>query len=102
VRFGTNQETLLTDYAINVSTGGVFIETSTILPVDTILALEFILPQNVETMSCEARVAWVNHPDHIINPNLPCGIGLQFLNLSPNDLKAIREYIKKEALMPFW
>ena len=102
VRFGSNQESLLTDYAINVSTGGVFIETSTILAVDTIISVEFILPQNIETISCEARVAWVNHPEKIINPNLPSGMGLQFLNLSPNDMKAIREYIKKEALMPFW
>jgi uncharacterized protein (TIGR02266 family) len=102
VHFGTNQESLLTDYAINVSTGGVFIETSMLLPVDTMLSLEFILPQNVETISCEARVAWTNHPERIMNQNLPTGMGLQFLNLSPNDMKSIREYIKKEALMPFW
>lgn len=102
VHFGTNQETLLTDYAINVSTGGVFIETTTIIPVDTVLALEFIIPQNVETISCEARVAWVNRPELIVNPNLPIGMGLQFISISPNDMKAIREYIQKEALMPFW
>jgi hypothetical protein len=47
-------------------------------------------------------VAWVNHPEDIVNPNLPTGMGLQFLNLSPNEMKSIREYIKKEALMPFW
>jgi uncharacterized protein (TIGR02266 family) len=102
VHFGTNQETLLTDYAINVSTGGVFIETEATLPVDTLLEVEFILPQDVETIRCEARVAWLNRPEHMVNPNLPIGMGLQFVNLSPNDMKAIREYIKKEALMPFW
>jgi uncharacterized protein (TIGR02266 family) len=102
VHFGTNQENLLMDYAINVSTGGVFIETATLLPVDTILAVEFILPQNVETIRCEARVAWLNRPEQMMNPILPIGMGLQFLNLSPNHMKAIREYIKKEALMPFW
>jgi uncharacterized protein (TIGR02266 family) len=102
VHFGTNQENLLMDYAINVSTGGVFIETATLLPVDTILAVEFILPQNVETIRCEGRVAWLNRPEQMMNPTLPIGMGLQFLNLSPNHMKAIREYIKKEALMPFW
>jgi uncharacterized protein (TIGR02266 family) len=102
VHFGTNQENLLMDYAINVSTGGVFIETDTVLPVDTILAVEFILPLNVETIRCEARVAWLNRPEQMMNPSLPIGMGLQFLNLSPNHMKAIREYIKKEALMPFW
>ncbi len=102
VHFGTNQENLLMDYAINVSTGGVFIETATLLPVDTILEVEFILPQDVETIRCEARVAWLNRPEQMMNSNLPIGMGLQFLNLSPNHMKAIREYIKKEALMPFW
>lgn len=102
VHFGTNQETLLTDYAINVSTGGVFIETVTIIPVDTIIAVEFILPQHVETIRCEARVAWVNRPELMVNPNLPVGMGLQFINISQKDMKAIREYIRKEALMPFW
>jgi uncharacterized protein (TIGR02266 family) len=102
MHFGTNQETLLTEYCINVSTGGVFIETENLLPVDTILAVEFILPQNVETIRCEGRVAWVNRPELVVNPNLPVGMGLQFINIGANDMNAIREYIKKEALMPFW
>jgi uncharacterized protein (TIGR02266 family) len=91
VRFGHDQENLLTDYAINVSTGGVFIETDTTLPVDTILAVEFILPQNVDTIRCNARVAWLNRPEQIVNPNLPIGMGLQFVNISPNIFTAHRE-----------
>jgi uncharacterized protein (TIGR02266 family) len=102
MHFGTNQETLLTEFSLNVSTGGVFIETETLLPVDTILALEFILPQNVETIRCNGRVAWLNRPELMVNPNLPVGMGLQFINIATNDMNAIREYIKKEALMPFW
>jgi len=102
MHFGTNQETLLTEFSLNVSTGGVFIETETLLPVDTILALEFILPQNVETIRCNGRVAWLNRPELMVNPNLPVGMGLQFTNIATNDMNAIREYIKKEALMPFW
>ena len=78
VHFGTNQENLLTDYAINVSTGGVFIETATILPVDTTLALEFILPQNVETIECDARVAWVNRPELMETPVFLSGWGCSF------------------------
>jgi len=102
MHFGTNQETLLTEFSLNVSTGGVFVETENLLPIDTILALEFILPQNVETIRCNGRVAWVNRPELMVNPNLPVGMGLQFINIAINDMNAIREYIKKEALMPFW
>lgn len=102
VHFGTNRETLLTDYSINLSTGGLFIETLDILPIDTRLAIEFILPQHEETIRCEGRVAWLNQPDLMVNPNLPVGMGLQFLDISLDAMNAIRQYIKNEALMPFW
>ncbi len=47
-------------------------------------------------------MAWVNHPELIKNPNLPVGMGLQFLTISFDDMNAIREFIKKEALLPSW
>ena len=99
---GGNPEKLLTDFSINLSTGGVFIETADHLPVDTILNIEFILPENERTIGCKGRVAWVNLPDLLSNPNLPAGMGLQFLDLSQEDMDSVRQYIKNEALMPFW
>jgi uncharacterized protein (TIGR02266 family) len=102
VHFGTNRETLLTDYSINLSAGGLFIETLDILQIDTRLAIEFILPQHEETIRCEGRVAWLNQPDLMVNPNLPVGMGLQFLDISLDAMNSIRQYIKNEALMPFW
>jgi uncharacterized protein (TIGR02266 family) len=102
ISYGENPERLLTDYTINLSTGGVFIETADYPPVDTILNIEFILPENKRTICCKGRVAWVNHPELQANPNLPPGMGLQFLDISLDDMNAVRQYIKKEALMPFW
>ncbi|HTP64303.1 MAG TPA: response regulator [Geobacteraceae bacterium] len=102
IRYGENAEKLLTDYSINLSTGGVFIETEDYLPIDTILSIEFILPENEKTICCRGRVAWLNSAGAMVNPNLPAGIGLQFLDISPEDMNAVRQYIKKEALMPFW
>lgn len=93
---------LLTDYTVNLSTGGVFIETDKVLPPNTDLTLEFTLPAPEKTITCRGRVAWVNHPDKIINPTLPAGMGLQFVDLQYEDLVSIREYVKTQCLNPSW
>ena len=102
VQYGRDQETLLTDYSINLSTGGVFIETSNLLPIDTLLTIKFVLPENETSVRCEGRVAWLNHPELIRNPNLPVGMGLQFINISLDDMNVIRQFMKNEGLLPFW
>ncbi len=102
IRYGEQSEMLLANYSLNLSTGGVFIETTDYLPVDTILSIEFILPDDKRSICCKGRVAWQNRPDAMVNPNLPAGMGLQFLDISLEDMNAVRQYIKKEALMPFW
>jgi uncharacterized protein (TIGR02266 family) len=102
VHFGPNPQQLLTEYSVNVSTGGLFIETLNLLPLGTPLMIEFILPEQDKTIQSDGKVAWLNHPEMMKNPNLPVGMGLQFLNISFDDMNAIREFIKKEALLPSW
>jgi len=99
---GNDPDKVLSDYSVNLSTGGVFIETSEPLPVDTPLNIEFILPVDNSVITCTGRVAWLNHPEAIKNPNLPAGMGLQFMNMSMDDMDAIRQYIKNQALTPDW
>ncbi len=102
VHYGLDPQKLLADYSVNVSTGGLFIETLNLLPLETALMVEFILPEPETTIRCQGKVAWLNHPELIKNPNLPIGMGLQFLNISFDDMNAIREFIKKETLLPSW
>jgi uncharacterized protein (TIGR02266 family) len=93
---------LLTNYSVNLSTGGVFIETTELLNVGTPLNVEFILPGNGATIRCVGRVAWVNHPELLQNQNLPGGMGIQFQTLTFEEMNAIRQFIKKEGLVPSW
>jgi uncharacterized protein (TIGR02266 family) len=102
VQYGTDQGSLRTDYSVNLSTGGIFVETGSFLPIDTPLTLELTLPNKDRIIRTEGRVAWINHPDLKIKPNLPVGIGIQFHGASSDDLDAISQFIKNEALMPFW
>jgi len=102
IHFGKDAGQLLSDYAINLSTGGVFLETTNLMEENTPLSAEFELPQRKIAISCKARVAWVNHPDLIKNQSLPVGMGVQFLDLSEESMDAIRSYIREESLLPMW
>lgn len=99
---GPFQRELITDYTVNVSTGGVFIETVKILPVDTHLQIKFKLPTMERVISCAARVAWTNDSDAPKKPALPPGMGIQFLDLSHDDMHAIRIFIDRGELVPTW
>lgn len=94
--------TVLSGYSINLSAGGVFLETMTLMEENTALAAEFILPNVDIAIKCRAEVAWVNHPENIKNPNLPVGMGLRFLDLQQESLDAIRKFIVDENLAPMW
>ncbi|MCM2359779.1 MAG: response regulator [Geobacteraceae bacterium] len=102
IHFGQDDANLLADYTINLSTGGVFLETTRLMPAETPLIAEFVLPSNNVTIRCKAKVAWVNHPELMRNPHLPVGLGLQFLDITMADMDAIRHYIREEKLLPSW
>lgn len=102
VRYGTDQQQLLSNYSVNISTGGVFLETGDPLPVETPLSLQFALPNRTAPICCQGRVAWVNHPVLLHKPDLAPGMGIQFIGLSLDDMYAIRDFIKQECLQPSW
>lgn len=92
----------LADYTVNLSTGGFFIVSTELFSIDSLFNIEFILPNEEKTIRCSARVAWINHPESLINKNLPVGMGLQFLDLSIDDMNSIRNFIKDQTLVPEW
>jgi uncharacterized protein (TIGR02266 family) len=87
-------EELLIDHSINISTGGVFVESNVILPEDTELNIELDLPNSAVPISTHARVAWVNDPDDIKKSSLPPGMGLQFLTLSKEAMHTIQTFLE--------
>ena len=99
---GPDQRRLISNYSVNMSTGGLFIETETILPVDTLLLVKFKLPDDDAIIACNARVAWTNETGHLKKYSSPPGMGLQFLNLSLENMYVIRDYLYKGDLVPTW
>jgi len=100
ISYGVGARRLLSNYSVNLSTGGVFLESDEPLPEDTPLTLEIFLPARDEQIRCRGRVAWVNDPEKKKKDTLPAGMGLQFLDLSLDDLHAIREFLDSEYMTP--
>jgi uncharacterized protein (TIGR02266 family) len=83
---------------VNLSTGGMFVETDLLQPVNTLLQVQLVLDDDAEPVRCQGRVAWVNHPEWVKKEQLPIGMGVQFQALSLADLDRIRHFIKQLAL----
>ena len=102
VKHGTEQDVVLTNYSVNLSTGGLFLASVNILPVDTCFGIEFSIPTAPYPICCTARVAWVNNPDTVYKRGLPAGMGLQFIDISLDDVNQLRDYLRPGRLLPVW
>ena len=99
---GPYQNTILTNYSLNISAGGVFIESNRILPTATELTVKFVLPNADSIIATKARVAWTNDPLIPKKPSLPPGMGLQFIALSMEAKNIIEDYLLKGKFNPTW
>ena len=102
VKFGQNKDTLLTDFSVNINTGGLYLASPRLLPVGTKLFVEFSLPEDQRKISCQARVAWVNEGVSPLKRDLPVGMGLGFVGLGLEEMSVIREYITNNSLSADW
>jgi uncharacterized protein (TIGR02266 family) len=85
---------LLSDFAQNISEGGLFIATETALPVSTVISLEFCLPGNQEPVVVSGRVVWTVSG----GPEQSSGMGIEFENLDDSGLARIRQLMRKLRL----
>jgi len=92
----------LTDYTVNLNTGGLFLASSRQPPVDTRLSLEFSLSESEANIACQARIAWINDAEKPLKRDLPAGMGLQFVDITTKDIATIGEYISSNSLTADW
>lgn len=77
--YGDNE--MISGQTVNMSVGGVFVESNSPLPLDEKLSLKFQLPGSNLPISCRGRVAWVNVPTSPSDIALPSGMGVEFVDL---------------------
>ena len=102
VYYGPSQQTILSGFTVDLSTGGLFLKAEFPLKLDEKLILIFSLPGQNKVLSCKARVAWANFEGDTIKPELPPGVGLQFVDLSLEDVMLISKFIENYELEAAW
>lgn len=100
ILYGPNPQRQLAGFTLNLSTGGIYVETRHVLAHDENITLVFSLPTQERAIRCLARVAWINDVKQPKKPALPPGFGVQFVDMNLDDLHAIRDYLTSSDLPP--
>jgi len=82
-------------YAKNLSKAGIFIQTINPKSVGEKFNVEFILPGEDEMISCTVEVIWKR--DYPQSQKHEPGMGLKFLDLSPEQAEIIDAWVDKDA-----
>ena len=89
IYYGPSQKIVLYGFSVDMSSGGLFLKT---------VLLSFTLPDADKVVNCRAKIAWVNSQDEPKKPELPPGVGLQFLDLSADYLMSIQSLLKHDGV----
>ena len=81
-------------YIANLGEGGLFIHTTKSLPVGSLLDLEFSLPDSDQTITTKGKVMWIR-PQDMSTEKMPPGMGIQFIDMKPNDNELLKNYLAK-------
>lgn len=100
VYYGTSQEKVLYGFSVDMSSGGLFLKTEIPFSINEVALLSFTLPDINKIVNCKAKVAWVNLKDEPRKPELPPGIGLQFLDLPTDYSMAIQSLLNHGGVNP--
>lgn len=88
----TDADQFFRAYIGDLGSGGLFIKTTKILPLGTLLDLEFNLPEMNEIVRAKSRVVWTRSKD-VSTKTLPPGMGTEFTDMSPGDKKLLKQYV---------
>ena len=87
--------TVIHSYLTNIGVGGVFIPTDHPMDPGSRLHAKISLPNGENDLEINCEVVWIRKQE-MITPSgkFPSGMGVRFLNLSPEDKKKIERILK--------
>jgi len=94
-KYGEAADKPFTGVISDISVGGIFLETEKLLPMGSVLHLEFQLSPGGSTLQCQGRVAWVNRNPAHGNEKGKQGMGIEFIDIRKLDLMAIMSWLGK-------
>ena len=83
----------LCGHIMNISCSGLFINTETVLPPDTELALRIRLPDDLESMDIVGRVVWAKQATKAY----PAGMGIEFIRIPLEDRMKIERFVDEQT-----
>ena len=93
VEIGIRTETnFFVGFSGDLSEGGIFVATVSLLAIGTPLTVSFSFPPNIE-IEAEGVVAWTRE-GAAFDSDLEAGMGIRFTRLSPSALAAIQEFMR--------
>ncbi len=87
-----SEDLFRSDYASNISGGGIFIQTTNPFPIGTILQLQLAFPAIPRLIKVTGKVIWVS--DYKKGETSVPGMGIQFFDLKKEDKTFIQNLIK--------
>lgn len=101
VYFGPTKKTILSGFSVDISAGGLFLQTDYPFQENDEMRLIFTLPNLNKSISCDAKVAWTNVEEQL-RQGIPNGVGLEFVHLSLQDLISISKFIEDQEIEGVW
>ena len=78
----------------DMSIGGLYLAADQTMVQDARVEISFTLPGTPRRIRAIARVAWLNHPDGRVKPRLPAGFGVEFVEINPEDLEVVKQFLE--------
>ena len=82
-----NQDATGIEHILDISTGGVFIETHASMALGQELTLKFSLPDSAETFEVKGKIIWSD----------PKGIGVKFIEIGQQEVDKIKSYLESKT-----
>ncbi len=83
------------NFTKDVSEGGLFVETDTMIPAGTDLSLEFTLPDAEKPVTASGKVVRAVTPEEK-GAGKNAGLGIRFSSVSPADSERIKQYVENK------
>lgn len=84
-----------TGKCLDISGGGLFLESPVDVPVGTVLTLDFALPAGINlATTCQGEIMWLNRKPNLLKPHYPVGMGIRFNTPSKALSDEINRYLK--------
>jgi uncharacterized protein (TIGR02266 family) len=87
-----NGEHVYTSKTLDISHGGIFLETDEKLEIGELIDMTFQIPSSDRVVTAVGKVAWIGQggPGHAAE-----GVGVKFSRIDPKDLQLIVEYVNR-------